>query len=156
MVLFPPLLSHFWQTLSKEFLIFCNLCFQGVKLASQPKEQLPWVAIPHTFAQTFGLPFRSGSQNAWPVPRALASCLNPRNHSAFCLCWGTYLMQVVWLKEAELGWKPREKEDVTCDPWHHKGYQLWNSWVGDTQSQGSGRRAKASLCSGCEVIKTLR
>lgn len=58
--------------------------------------------------------------------------------------------------QVELRWKPREKEDVTCDPWHNKGSQLWHSWVWDTQSQGSGRRAKASLCSGCEVIKAQR
>lgn len=127
MVLFPPLLSHFWQTLLKEFLVFCSLCFQGVKLASQPKEELPWVALPHTFAQTFGLPFHSGSQNAWPMPRALASCLNPRSHSAFCLCWGTHLVQVVWLASCRLnsGGSPERK-------------RMWPVTLGTTRDPSCG------------------
>lgn len=54
---FPPLLSHCWQTLLKEFLVFCSLCFQGVKLASQTKEQLPLVALPQDICSDFCIAF---------------------------------------------------------------------------------------------------
>lgn len=68
--------------------------------------------------------------------RAFASCLNPSNHIALCLCWGTHLVQVAWSESCRLSCSPERQEDVTCDAFHDKGSEgLWHSWVRDTQSQ---------------------